>query len=86
MGAFANGMLGGYGALIAELYPTEVRATAQNVLFNIGRGLGGFAPVVIAAVAATHGVSFALALLPIISLVQFAAMFVLPERRGAELE
>ena len=86
MGAFANGMLGGYGALIAELYPTEVRATAQNVLFNIGRGLGGFAPMVIAAVAATHGFSFALALLPIIYLVQFAAMFVLPERRGAELE
>jgi MFS family permease len=86
MGAFANGMLGGYGALIAELYPTEVRATAQNLLFNIGRGLGGFAPVVIAAVAATRGFAFALALLPIIYLVQFAAMFVLPERRGVELE
>src|SRR3954470_10149977 len=32
MGLFVNGMLGGYGALISELYPTEARATAQNVL------------------------------------------------------
>lgn len=40
MGAFANGMLGGHGALLAELYPTAIRATAQNVIFNIGRAIG----------------------------------------------
>ncbi|HXP98201.1 MAG TPA: MFS transporter, partial [Telmatospirillum sp.] len=32
MGFFVNGMLGGYGALMSELYPTAARATAQNVL------------------------------------------------------
>ena len=47
MGFFVNGMLGGYGALISELYPTAARATAQNVLFNIGRAVGGFGPVVV---------------------------------------
>ncbi len=26
MGVFVNGMLGGYGALISDLYPTEARA------------------------------------------------------------
>ena len=36
MGMFVNGMLGGYGALLSELYPTEARATAENVLFNLG--------------------------------------------------
>lgn len=86
MGAFANGMLGGYGALMAELYPTEARATAQNVLFNIGRGIGGFAPVVIAVVAAQHGFGFALALLSSIYVLAFLAMFLVPERMGAELE
>jgi len=75
MGIFANGMLGGYGALMAELYPTEARATAQNVLFNIGRGIGGFAPVVMAVIASTHGFSFALSLLPIIYIVAFFTMF-----------
>jgi MFS family permease len=40
MGIFVNGMLGGYGALLSELYPTEARATAANVIFNLGRGVG----------------------------------------------
>jgi benzoate transport len=86
MGAFANGMLGGYGALMAELYPTEARATAQNVLFNIGRGIGGFAPIIIAVIAAQHGFAFALALLPAIYLLAFVTMFLVPERKGAELD
>ncbi|MDN5876147.1 MAG: MFS transporter [Brevibacterium sp.] len=86
MGAFANGMLGGHGALLAEMYPTQVRATAQNVVFNIGRALGGLAPVVIALLADSFGFAFALALLPTIYIVQFLAMFLLPEKRGADLE
>ncbi|MGP9529523.1 MFS transporter [Glutamicibacter sp. AOP5-A2-18] len=85
MGAFANGMLGGYGALMAELYPTEARATAQNVLFNIGRGIGGFAPIVIALIASQYGFAFALGLLPAIYLLAFLTMFLVPERSGAEL-
>jgi benzoate transport len=85
MGAFANGMLGGHGALLAEMYPTEVRATAQNVIFNVGRALGGLAPVVIALLAGSLGFAFALALLPAIYVIQFLTMFLLPERRGAEL-
>ncbi|MHC6176334.1 MFS transporter [Glutamicibacter endophyticus] len=85
MGAFANGTLGGYGALLAELYPTHARATAQNVLFNIGRGVGGFAPLVIALLAGSFGFGAALGMLPVIYLLGFAAMFLIPERRGAEL-
>ena len=85
MGLFANGMLGGYGALMAELYPTQARATAQNVLFNVGRGIGGFAPFLIALVAGGHGFGFALALLSSIYLLAFLAMFLIPERKGAEL-
>lgn len=85
MGIFANGMIGGYGALMAELYPTAARATAQNVLFNIGRGIGGLAPAVIGGIAAAHGFPFALALLPVIYLLAFLAMFAIPERRGTDL-
>ncbi len=85
MGMFANGMLGGYGALMAELYPTEARATAQNVLFNVGRFVGGFAPIVIAIISAAHGFGYALAMLSSIYILAFLAMFFIPERRGAEL-
>ncbi|HTO67839.1 MAG TPA: MFS transporter [Bradyrhizobium sp.] len=86
MGFFVNGMLGGYGALISELFPTAARATAQNVLFNIGRGVGGFGPVVIGAIASASSFETAIALLAVLYGLDIAAMwFLIPERRGAEL-
>jgi MFS family permease len=87
MGFFVNGMLGGYGALMSELYPTAARATAQNVLFNIGRAVGGFGPVVVAAVAAAHGFETAIAMLALLYLIDILALwFLIPERKGAELD
>ena len=86
MGAFVNGMTGGYGALIAELYPTHARATAQNVLFNLGRGVGGFAPLVVALVADSYGFQKAIGLLAVIYFLDMAAMFLIPERKGASLD
>ena len=87
MGMFVNGMLGGYGALMSELYPTNARATAQNVLFNLGRGVGGFGPVVIASLAGAYSFSAAIALLAIIYLVDIAATyFLIPERKGMALD
>ena len=86
MGFFVNGMLGGYGALISELFPTSARATAQNVLFNIGRGVGGFGPVVVGAIAAAYSFETAIALLATLYLLDILAMWLLiPERRGAQL-
>ena len=87
MGMFVNGMIGGYGALISELYPTEARATAQNVLFNLGRAVGGFGPVVVGSLAARYSFSAALALLASIYLLDIVAtLLLIPERRGAALE
>jgi MFS family permease len=86
MGFFVNGMLGGYGALMSELYPTAARATAQNVLFNIGRAVGGFGPVVVGSIAASYSFEFAIALLATLYILDLFAMWLLiPERRGAEL-
>lgn len=87
MGIFVNGMIGGYGALISELYPTAARATAQNVLFNIGRAVGGFGPLVVGAVAAAHSFETALGLLASIYVLDIiATIFLIPERKGMELE
>jgi len=86
MGFFVNGMLGGYGALMSELYPTAARATAQNVLFNIGRAVGGFGPVVVGAIAASYSFEVAIALLATLYVLDLIAMwFLIPERRGTEL-
>ena len=87
MGMFVNGMLGGYGALMSEAYPTEARATAQNVLFNIGRGIGGFGPVVVGALAATYSFQAAIGLLAAIYVIDMiATLFLIPELKGKELE
>ncbi|HEY1545351.1 MAG TPA: MFS transporter [Xanthobacteraceae bacterium] len=87
MGIFVNGMLGGYGALLSEFYPTEARATAENVLFNLGRGVGGFGPFVVGALASTYSFTVAIALLAIIYLIDFiATVFLIPERKGAPLQ
>jgi MFS family permease len=87
MGLFVNGMLGGYGALLSELYPTEARATAENVLFNLGRGVGGFGPYIVGALVATHSFPFAIALLATIYLIDIVATLALiPEKRGQPLE
>jgi MFS family permease len=87
MGFFVNGMIGGYGALMSELYPTAARATAQNVLFNLGRAIGGFGPVVVGIIVAAYGFQTAIALLAVLYVIDLIALLLLiPERRGAALE
>ena len=87
MGMFVNGMLGGYGALLSELYPTEARATAENVLFNLGRGVGGFGPLVVGALVASYSFAVAIALLATIYLIDIVAtLLLIPEKKGQPLE
>ena len=86
LGMFVNGMMGGYGALMAEAYPTEARATAQNVLFNLGRAVGGFGPVVVGAVVSAYSFSIAIAFLAVIYVIDMVAtVFLVPELKGKEL-
>jgi MFS family permease len=87
MGMFVNGMLEGYGALLSELYPTEARATAENVIFNLGRGVGGFGPFVVGALVVSFSFTVAIALLATIYLLDIlATFFLIPERKGMPLE
>ena len=86
LGMFVNGMMGGYGALMAEAYPTEARATAQNVLFNLGRAVGGFGPVVVGAIVSAYSFSIAIAFLAVIYVIDMVAtVFLVPELKGKEL-
>jgi MFS family permease len=85
-GVFLSGMIGGYGALIAESYPTHGRATAQNVLFNIGRGVGGFGPLVVGLLAAQYSLATALSSLVVFwALDILATAFLIKERKGQPL-
>lgn len=86
LGFFVNGMMGGYGALLAENYPTEARSSAENVIFNVGRAIAGFAPFIIGYISLNHSLSYALSLISgiyILSALSF--IFLIPETKGKEL-
>ena len=82
MGMFVNGMVGGYGALISDTYPTEIRAIAQNVLFNLGRGVGGFGPLVMGFIASHGSFVLAISLLAILYLLDIlATLCLIPKKQ-----
>jgi MFS family permease len=83
---FGTGFFSGYGALSAELFPTEVRATAMGLSYNIGRGFSAVAPFVVGWLATKYGLGPAF-------LLQAGAFFLaallalaLPETKGKALE
>jgi MFS family permease len=59
---FGTGYYSGFGAVIAELYPTPVRATAAGVCYNVGRIASAAAPFVVGSVSATRGFGVAFAI------------------------
>ena len=82
---FATGFFSGFGAVTAELYPTEVRATAQGLTYNIGRVASAAAPWVVGGLTASHG--FPAALSVAAAAYALAAVFwlVIPETAGREI-
>jgi len=69
MGISVNHMAG-VGALLSEAYPTAARATAQNLLFNLGRAVGAPGPLVVGALVARFSFRAAIALLASVFLVE----------------
>lgn len=87
LGFFCNGMMAGYGALLSEHYTTDARSTAQNFIFNSGRAVGGFAPVIIGLLAAQYTLNGALVILAFIYLAAAVNVFFLvPETKDSKLD
>ncbi len=87
LGFFCNGTMAGFGALLSEHYTTDARSTAQNFIFNSGRAVGGFAPVVIGMLAQQYTLNGALAILAFIYIAAAINLFFLvPETRGQNLK
>src|SRR4029077_15630179 len=55
---FGTGYYSGFGPIAAELFPTEVRATAMGIAYNVGRGASAIAPYVIGALAVRYGLGY----------------------------
>jgi|SRR5215471_16606762 len=87
MGMFVNGLNGGIGALMSEVYPTFARATAQNTLWNLGRAVGSLGPITVGALAANYSFHAAIGFLAAIYFLDiFATLFLIPELKGKPLQ
>ncbi len=81
IGFFSNGMFGGYGAVISRLYPTEIRSTANSIIMNVGRAIGGFSSVVIGLLMDHYSLAVTMGCLSALYILSFLVMQVLPGMR-----
>jgi MFS family permease len=86
VGFFGTGFFSGFSAIASELFPTEIRATAMGLSYNIGRGFSAIAPFVVGAIAAKF--SFFAGFLVLAGAFFLAAVLALalPETKGKHLE
>ena len=60
VGACAAGYYGGFGTVLAEMYPTRLRSSGQGFAYNLGRGVSAFAITGSGAIAMSVGIGNAL--------------------------
>ena len=80
-----TGYFSGFGAITAEIFPTEVRASAQGLTYNLGRGVSALAPFLIGALSAGRQLGFAFLLTAASFLFAGILALFIPETRGREL-
>ncbi|MDQ0693178.1 MFS transporter [Arthrobacter sp. W4I7] len=82
LGFFASGQAGGTGSYLAELFPTNIRATGQAFAYNVGRGLAAFGPLTVGGMAASIGLGNSILLVGTVGAgLGCIALAMLPETR-----
>jgi len=85
VGYFAHGYFSLFGAMLAELFPTRIRASAQGFCYNAGRFVSAAAPFAIGAASKTYGIGTLIAADAIFFALGGALIWLLPETKGTEL-
>jgi MFS family permease len=85
VGFFMHGYFSMFGAMLAELFPTRIRASAQAFCYNSGRLLSAAAPFGIGAFAQRYGFATVIAITALFFAFGGALIWLLPETKGAEL-
>ncbi|NBQ54216.1 MAG: MFS transporter, partial [Proteobacteria bacterium] len=57
IGLFGHGHFSALAPMLSELFPVQIRATAQSTIYNTGRGISAMAPWLIGAMAERYGFS-----------------------------
>jgi hypothetical protein len=82
---FGSGCTAGFGALLAELFPTEVRGMAMGTTYNLARAVQLGAPLLVAWAVGWHGLAGGLSVPLLLAVATAAWVWVLPETRGIAL-
>jgi hypothetical protein len=80
-----SGCTAGFGALLAELFPTEVRNSAMGVAYNCARGVQFLAPLVVGHFVTQYGLAGGLGVPLVLALATASWVWTLPETRGRNL-
>jgi MFS family permease len=80
-----SGCTAGFGALLAELFPSQVRAAAMGATYNLARSVQLGAPILVSYVVSTHGMAGGLTVPLCLALLTGCWVWALPETRGIEL-
>jgi MFS family permease len=81
-----SGCTAGFGALLAELFPTSVRNTAMGAVYNLARGSQFLTQAAMGALAASVGVAHGLWLAFAFAAFTAAWVWTFPETRGVALK
>jgi MFS family permease len=82
---FATGHFSGLGTVTAEIYATDIRATAQGLTYNVGRIASAIAPFAVGSFARTHGYGAALSIASSAFLLAAVFFIWIPETKGRSL-
>jgi MFS family permease len=77
-----SGCTAGFGALLAELFPTEVRSLAMGTTYNLARTVQLFAPLVVVYAVSLYGIAGGLGVPFVLALATASWVWLLPETRG----
>ena len=85
VGFFCHGYFSMFGAMLSELFPTRIRASAQGFCYNAGRIASAGATYGIGKAAMTRGLGTAIAFDALFFALGGILIWFLPETKGAEL-
>jgi hypothetical protein len=80
-----SGCTAGFGALLAELFPAEVRGAAMGATYNMARAAQLLAPIGVHAAVLRAGLAGGLGVPLALALATATWVWVLPETRGIML-
>jgi MFS family permease len=86
VGYVGSGYFSVFGGLLAELYPTAVRATGQGITYNGGRAMAALSPFTVGALADAYGIAWGVGFTSVFFVAAAALIVLLPDRSGQQLE